>query len=188
MKRIFVAAVFLAFFSIQVGYCQANDDYRVGVGDVLEITVVEHQDLDRELTVAPDGTINFPLVGSINVKGMKVPEVNAAIESALKDGYIKYPQVSTSLKDAKNKVFYVYGEVNSPGSYQCAGDMTILKAISLAGGLTKFGSESNIKVLRGASGSSDYQTIRVNLKNITAKGDKSKDISIEPGDTIIVSE
>lgn len=188
MKRYIVLVVALLFLTISIGYCESDKDYTVGAGDVLDITVVDNESLSRVLTVAPDGTINFPLIGSLNVKGKKVSEVNALIEDTLKDGYIKYPQVSTSLKDAKNKVFYVYGEVNNPGSYQFGGEVTILKAISLAGGLTKFGSQSNIKILRNTNDNKEYKTIRINLKHITNSGDKGKDVIIEAGDTIIVSE
>lgn len=188
MKRQVLVVVTFLFLAAAAGYCESGKDYKVGAGDVLEVTVEGQEELNRAVTVAPDGTIAFPLVGSLDVKGKTVAEINALIEGALKDGYIMYPQVNTSLKDAKNKVFYVYGEVKSPGSYQFGEDMTILKAICLAGGLTKYGSESNIRILRNSNDEKEYKTIKVNLKNITGGGEKDKDVTIETGDTIIVSD
>jgi polysaccharide export outer membrane protein len=170
--------------------CQSEDkgNYRVGIGDILEITVVGHNDLDSTVAVAPDGTISFPLIGTVEVKGKPITEINSLIENTLKDGYIKYPQVATSLKESKSKKFYIYGEVVSPGSYQYTDDVTVLKAVTMAGGLTRFGSESNIKILKSNGGAKGYEITRVNLKDITRGGDKAKDVVIEPGDVIIVSE
>lgn len=186
--RTTIFMVILSLLLCNASYCQTNNDYKVGMGDILDIVVVEHDELNRVVTVAPDGTISFPLIGTVEVKDKKISEINTIIEDKLRDGYVKYPQVNTSLKDAKSKNFYIYGEVNNPGSYQFSDEMTVLKAITLAGGLTKFGSESNIKILRNTSDKKEYETIRVNLKNVTVKGDKSKDVAIEAGDVIVISE
>lgn len=181
---IVVAGLFLA----PTVYGEDNQDYQINQGDVLEITVAGYDDLHRTVTVTPDGMISFPFIGNLSVKGKKVQEVSTAIENGLADGYIKYPQVNISVQKVKGNKVFVYGEVTSPGAYEFTNDMTVLKAVTLAGGLTKFGSPEGIKILRNSTDKSGYETIKVNLKNIINSGDKNKDITIQEGDIIVVPE
>ncbi|MBF0485338.1 MAG: polysaccharide export protein [Candidatus Omnitrophica bacterium] len=191
MKERFLLNVFLLLvyvFSPVTLRAEDNSDYQINQGDILEITVAGHDDLHRVVTVTPDGMLSFPFIGSMTVKGKKVQEVSTAIEQGLGDGYIKYPQVNISVQKVKGKKVFVYGEVNTPGAYEFTGDMTVLRAITLAGGLSKFGSESGIKILRSSPDKKDYETIRVNLKEAINSGNKNKDITIQEGDIIVVSE
>jgi polysaccharide export outer membrane protein len=100
---------------------------------------------------------------------------------------MKYPVVSVSLKESRSKKFFVYGEVNKPGTYIMEDNMSVLRAISIAGGFTKFGSSSNVKVLRPKKNAGGYDAIKVNIKAIMA-GDAKVDIPLGPDDIVVVSE
>lgn len=162
-------------------------EYLVGMGDVLDINILQPQPLLTTVIVAPDGSINYPYIGTVQVKGMSLEKIQNDIQSRLADGYMKYPVVSVSLRENRSKKFFVYGEVVRPGTFPLDDNMTILKAISMAGGFTKFGSASRVKVLRERKGSPGYETLKANMKAIM-DGSATEDIIIQNGDIIMVSE
>jgi len=161
--------------------------YIIGVGDVLEINVLQPETMNATATVAPDGSISFPYIGNIKVKDKGLTVVQKEIQTALSDGYLKYPVVTVSLKESRSQKFFVYGEVVKPGSYPLEDNMTVLRGISLAGGFTKFGASSRVKVLRPKNDGSGYNTVNADVKKIT-NGDLREDLMIHSGDTIVVSE
>jgi polysaccharide export outer membrane protein len=100
---------------------------------------------------------------------------------------MKYPVVSVALKESRSRKFFVYGEVMRPGSFPLEENMSVLKAISMAGGFTKYGSSSRVKLLRPKKEAAGYETKNVDIKAVM-DGDSSKDLLIEPEDMIVVSE
>ena len=86
----------------------------------------------------------------------------------------------------RNKTFFVHGEVNRPGEYALQGNMTVLKAMSLVGGFTKWGSSSRIKVLRPKKNNTGYETIKVDIDAVI-DGDATKDTSLQSGDIVVIS-
>jgi polysaccharide export outer membrane protein len=166
---------------------QVKAEYIVGVDDVMDISILQPEKMLITVTVAPDGTINVPYIGSQEVKGMTLSAIQDDIQKKLADGYMKYPVVAVFLKESRSMKFFVYGEVIKPGTYLIDENTTVLKAISLAGGFTKFGSSSRVKVLRPNPNKAGYQTIKVNIKAIV-DGAKADDIQLKPGDIVVVSE
>lgn len=162
-------------------------EYRVGVGDILEISVLQPEQITNLSPVASDGTITFPYIGNVQVKGMLLGDVQNDIQRRLADGYMKYPVVSVTLKESRSRKFYVYGEVARPGTYSLDDNMTALKAISVAGGITKFGSTSRVKILRPYKDKAGYESIKVNM-GAAMKGSADSDVSIQPEDIVVVSE
>ncbi len=160
--------------------------YTVGVDDILSITVTRPESIEKEVTVAPDGAISFPYIGAIYVKGKSLAEIQNDVVSALSDGYMKYPLVTVTLVQSLSRKFFVYGEVVKPGNYPMQENTTVLRAISISGGFTKYGSSSKVKILRERE-NGGYQTIKVNVKDLM-DGDSDKDVSLEPGDIVVVSE
>jgi len=160
--------------------------YTVGVDDVLDINILQPEPLAATVTVAPDGSVNFPYIGNVKVKGASLENIQKEVQARLADGYMKYPVVSVALKETRSKKFFVYGEVVKPGTYFLDYGTTILKAISIAGGLTKFGSTSRVRILRPKNGAG-YETIKVNIASVMA-GDSKSDTTIMPGDIVVVSE
>jgi len=164
----------------------ASQEYKIGNDDIIDIAILQPEQLALTVTVSPDGSITFPYIGKVDVKGKTPSEVQEEIQTRLSDGYLKYPVVSVAVKESRSKKFYVYGEVLKPGTYFLEDNMTVLKAISTAGGFTKYGSSSRVKVLRPKAGAAGYETIKVNMKLIM--NGLSKDIVLEPGDIVQVEE
>jgi protein involved in polysaccharide export with SLBB domain len=198
MKRFFVLGIFGLFsllFPVS-GNCEdlASEKpaesaslYKVGIGDVLEISVLQPDQFTTTVTVAPDGSISFPYIGAVNIKGKGLTEIQNEIQNKLANGYIKYPVVTVYLKESRSRKFLVYGEVMRPGPYVLEDNTTVLRAISIAGGFTKFGSSSRVKVLRQKEESTGYETIKVDLKRIM-DGKNENDVLLKPGDMVVVSE
>lgn len=164
-----------------------NNEYTVGIDDILDISVLQPEKFTSTVTVAPDGTISFPYIGNININGMGLTGVQDEIQKQLADGYMKYPVVSVSLRENRSKKFYIYGEVIKPGTYMLQDKTTMLKAITMAGGFTKYGSSSRVKVLRMEKSGSGYKTIKVNISDVMG-GNSSKDEILQPQDIVVVSE
>ncbi|MFA5339252.1 MAG: polysaccharide biosynthesis/export family protein [Candidatus Omnitrophota bacterium] len=161
-------------------------EYKVGVDDILDINVLQPEQMALTVTVSPDGSITFPYIGRVEVKGKTPAEIQDEIQSRLADGYLKYPVVSVALKQSQSKKFYVYGEVLKPGTYLLEDNMTVLKAISSAGGFTRYGSSSRVKVLRPKVKGAGYDMIKVNMKLIM--NGLANDVVLEPGDIVQVEE
>ncbi len=191
MKRKYLMlglAVLLYFFAL-LALAHAEEiaeKYTLGVGDVLDINILEPEKINNTAVVMPDGTISFPYIGSVYVKELTLSEIQETVQKQLADGYLKYPVVSVSLKDARSRRFFVYGEVIRPGAYPLEENMTVLKAISIAGGFTKYGSV-HVKILRPQTAKAGYQTIKVNI-NAVMNGSNKEDTVLRQGDIVVVSE
>ena len=164
-----------------------TEEYKIGVDDILEINVIKPDAIANTVTVSPDGNISFPYIGTFNVKGMTLSSVQQEVEKRLADGYMNYPVVSVSLKETRSRKFFVYGEVIKPGPYLLEENTTILHAISMCGGFTKFGSSSHVKLLRPKVDQPGYETIKVNIKAVM-DGDAQADLVLKSGDILVVSE
>ncbi len=162
-------------------------EYIVGLGDKIAIYVYQPEKINMTVTVAPDGYIGFPYIGSFYAKGLTLKDIQQIIEKKLATGYMKYPVVAVFLEYSMSRKFYVYGEVSRPGTYPLEENATVLKAISMAGGFSKFGSSSRVKVLREFKDKPGYKQIKVSIDNIM-HGKAEEDIVLEPGDIVVVSE
>jgi polysaccharide export outer membrane protein len=189
MKKKFVYAMLIlcgCICSAGRAFCQ-QDAYMVGIDDLLEISVLSPEVLSVTSLVAPDGSISLPYIGNIVVKGLSLGQVQQLAEEKLSEGYMKYPVVSVALKDSRSKKFFVYGEVVKPGPYVLDDGTTVLRAISEAGGFTKFGSSSRVKILRPKENNSGYDVKKVNMAAVMS-GNSNLDTGILAGDVIVVSE
>ena len=162
-------------------------NYKIQPGDLLEITVYKEADMSRTARISGDGTITFPLAGVIKLSNLSVPEAESLLAQKLSD-YLVRPQVTVLIKEYANKQIYVLGEVKKPGSIEIPAErrLTVLEAITLAGGFTDLAAQDRTKILRGAGAGS--QTIQVEISRITKQGDKSADIYLEPNDTVYVPQ
>lgn len=193
MKYILPLAIAASLITAGAIPCKAQEAaaqekaYTVGADDILEISVLQPDELLRVVNVAPDGTIAFPYIGTVKVKDLTVPQIQETVRSALADGYMKYPVVVVSLQESRSRKFFVYGEVIKPGTYSMAENTTVLRAISMAGGFSKFGSSSRVKVLRPKQEEAGYETIKIDINKVM-NGDSENDILLRPGDMVVVSE
>lgn len=166
---------------------EKKSGYTIGIDDALEISVLQPEQLLVTVTVAPDGFITFPYIGSVLARDKTLDRLQEEIQNRLANGYMNYPVVSVSLKESRSKKFFVYGEVVRPGTYFLNEYTTVFKAISIAGGFTKYGSASRVKVLRPRPDNSSTEVIKVNISAIM-QGKSHADVYLQPGDTVVVSE
>lgn len=169
------------------GAPQPTSDYLVGIDDILVISVIRPENIDLTVTVSPDGSVTFPYIGMIMVKDKTLTQLQEEITNRLSEGYMKYPVVNVILKESRSRRFFVYGEVTNPGAYPIDQNTTVMRAISIAGGFTKFGSSSRVKVLRVPKNGAGYEPIKINIKDIM-NGNPNADIPIDSGDIVVVSE
>jgi polysaccharide export outer membrane protein len=146
-------------------------DYRLGVGDMLRVTVYNEPNLSGEFQVASTGDVNLPQIGGVPAEGRTVSELEDSAEEKLREGYLKSPNVTIEVLNFRP--FYILGEVNAPGSYPYVNGMTILNAIALGGGFTYRASQDTVLLKRAGSESE----ISVSV-----------DTPVLPGDVVTVEE
>lgn len=174
------------------------EPYRLHPGDVLLINVLEDPELDRQTLILPDGRISLPVAGTIVAAGQTPAGLERTIQRRLRRNFVKLPTVTVGVvsladpeddEDALREVF-VLGEVGTPGRFEYDSEkpITVLKALSLAGGLGPFAARSRIQVRETVDGAEtvqlfDYDAIEqgagVSLKGLTA---------LQDGTVIIVPE
>ena len=121
--------------------------YKLGSGDMITIRVLGEDDLKREkIRLSDAGTVSFPVLGEIRVKGMTVGALEQFITQGLKGRYLLDPQVTVSIDEYRN--FFVNGEVEKPGGYPFSPGLTVRKAISVAGGFKERASREKVAIIR----------------------------------------
>lgn len=162
----------------------AGADYKIAASDTLEITVYGEEGLTRpDLVVRPDGKISFPLVGDIEVGGMTTVQVKELLEGKL-HVYIPGAVAAVSVKILGSMQYYVVGKVNKPGMYNVLKPLTVLQALALAGGLTAFADEKNIRIVRNQDGK--VTNLLFNYKEVRKGKNLEQNIFLERGDTVLV--
>lgn len=161
---------------------KVSDSYVIGASDVLTVTVWKEPALTGTLLVRPDGMISLPLIGDIQASGLTPLKLADQIEGTLKK-FMQDPKVSVVLTQIHSKVIYLLGEVQKKGPVDMTPGMTLLEAISNAGGLTDYANAKKIYILRNESG--NHQKIPVHYKQ-ALKGDNELNLTLVPGDTIVV--
>ena len=157
--------------------------YVIGPTDVLEIQVWREPNLSRTVPVRPDGKITLPLLNDVQAAGLTPLELKSRLEKALAR-FIANPTVSVSVQEIHSKNIYVMGKVNTPGTFPLRQGLTVLQALSLAGGLAEWADEDNIIIIRTENGK--QRKIRFDYSRVASGKDLDKNIQLKPGDTIIV--
>jgi len=163
----------------------ATDDpnYVIGPEDELIISVWKEPDISRNVPVRPDGKISLPLLNDVQAEGLTAMELSNVITEGLKK-YITSPQVTVSISEINSRRVYVTGEVTRPGAFPLLPNMTVLQALTSAGGFTQFARTKKIYVLRSESGKPAKHPFNY---NDVVKGNRQEDnIVLQPGDTIVV--
>ena len=162
-------------------------DYKISPVDLIDVTVYQDPDLTRKVRVSQNGTISLPLVGFIKIGGLTLMEAEEEITQKLKR-YIIDPQVTLFIEEYGNQQIFVMGEVTKPGSYPMPpeGHLTVMEAISVAGGFTPVAAKDRTRVLRNVNGKNI--TITIDVSAITKSGEKDKDMSLRPNDVVYVPQ
>jgi protein involved in polysaccharide export with SLBB domain len=161
-------------------------DSSLGPGDLFEVRVFGEKDLSGEYQVAADGTIDFPLLGSVEVAGKESNVIAAELAAALaKRDIIRNPNVTVRVREATSKRISVLGAVAKPGTLSIVSGMTIVQAVSQAGGFTPLASKNETVVTRRVKGGK-LERYRITMTEIT-RGN-AEDFPVSPGDIIFVPE
>lgn len=172
VSLIFVFAIFGS--AVQAASAQstgARAAYQLGSGDKIKVTVFGHVDMSGEFSVAGNGLVSLPFIGSVKAGGMTISELERAIVKRLTPDYLKNARVSVEVLNFRP--FDIIGEVTKPGSYPYRSGMTVINAVAMAGGFTYRAKENGFRIKRAGSGRTE-----------TAK----RNTVVLPGDVIEVLE
>ena len=157
--------------------------YVIGPEDALDISVWRDDTLKAAVLVRPDGGISFPLIGEVKVAGKSVAEVREELVKRL-EKFVPEPVVSVSVVRIASYRFYIIGRVNKPGEFPVGRNVDVLQALSMAGGLTPFASEDEIRIIRKIDGKS--VSIPFQYSRVRKGGDLSQNITLKSGDVLLV--
>jgi polysaccharide biosynthesis/export protein len=189
----FVAYVcaFIVSLSVSFGAVAAAEDeppidtsdYRISAEDVLRISVWKEQGLNQKVVVRPDGGISFPLAGDVTAAGKTPKEVEAEIAQRLQR-YIPDAVVTVSVLELKGLRIYVSGKVRSPGQFTVGRYVDVLQALTLAGGLTPYANDSDIKILRRENGKE--VVYKFNYGDVKNGKNLKQNIVLQTDDVVVV--
>lgn len=152
---------------------QADQAYRLGVGDEISITVFGESDLSMSALITDSGTISYPFLGEIRINGLTLKELESTLDRGLRGDYLVDPKISVSIR--KYRQFYINGEVKSPGGYPFQPGLTVRKAVSIGGGFTERASKTKITLIREGDNRGEPRPAEL-------------DTPVFPGDIVTVDE
>jgi polysaccharide biosynthesis/export protein len=174
----------LFFLILSSGYKVFAQDYLIGPGDVLSITVYDNDDLKARVRVSSNGTIVMPLLGQINVNKLSISAITEKLTRLLANGYIVNPQVNVFVDEFRSKKVVILGNVRNPGLIELNGPTTFLELVSKAGGLDKDAGET-ATIKRKTDGKDDV--IVINLVSLIKGGDMGQNVQINDDDTVYIA-
>lgn len=165
------------------------DEYRIGVGDALQINVWRNQELSTSVPVRPDGKISLPLVGDIMAANLTTTQLSNNIIAGL-ESYVRSPQVTVIVTNPSSSDFQrrvrITGAVQSPQSIAYREGMTVLDLFLIAGGANEFASANKAKLYRKVNG--ETKTYPVRLKDLIEDGNLETNYPLQPSDIVTVPE
>ena len=159
-----------------------NDD-RLGPGDVITVSVLSADTLNRKVRVDSGGRIALPLVGNIQVAGLSPREVEQIIADVLREKYMNDPQVGVFVEESASMRFSIEGAVKLPSIYHVKGRTTLLQAIAAGGGFTNLADTADVKLIRGTG--AEQKILVFNAEEI--KAGKVADPVILANDVIVAT-
>jgi polysaccharide biosynthesis/export protein len=190
-------AIVALLFTLLAG-CKSNDvgvvdaqqprrlmEYIIGPSDVLSISVLNQDALNRTVTVRPDGMISFPLIEEVNAAGMTPEQLEEMMTASLGEYVELIPgELSVTVEEVHSYTVSVLGEVRNPGRFEFTNSATVLDALAEAGGLTEFASADDIVILRNDAGG--LRRIKFDYKKLIKDPQRNVELGIYPGDTVLV--
>src|SRR5579864_345119 len=161
----------------------APDNYVLGAGDQVEITVFGQPDLTTTATIRPDGMIALPLVKEVKAAGRTAPQLEAEL-TGLYRKYLRAPSISVAVRQFQMNHIYVMGEVAKPGRYDLTDNMTVLDALTLAGGTTDMANLDGTHIARKEDGKS--KAIAVKMNQVMLGKDAAQNLKLENGDLVYI--
>jgi polysaccharide biosynthesis/export protein len=176
---------------------QAQTEYRLGSGDTIRIEVLEDPSLNREVLVLPDGSFSFPLAGAVSAGGRTTTQIESALASALSPNFATSPTISVSVSQLGQRVagarrqfdIYMMGEVQSGGGLlQVDRGTTVLQALALSGGFTRFAATKRIQLRRTDPRTGSQTVYNIDYRAIEQGATNIGNTVLADGDVIIVPE
>jgi polysaccharide export outer membrane protein len=162
---------------------RSSDHYIIQPNDVLQIFVYKEPALSGKVTVLPDGRISIPLVQDMKAAGLNPAQLKAKLEAALKE-YLDIPNVTVSVDAIQSYKIYVTGKVVKGGVITLEKPITVLQALSIAGGLADFASPSEIVVVRNSG--EDSTLFKINYPELIKGKNFSQNMLLRSGDVLVV--
>ena len=170
----------------------AAGEYIMTPGDQLQIYVLGHPDIsstransDSSYTVRPDGKLNFPLVGEIDINGLTVYEFTNLLTKELSE-YIINPKITVNVAKLGTTRVFVMGEVSKQGMYELSKSHRVMDALGAAGGFTQKAAKKNIYLVRNV-GKPGENVQKLNILNYMKKGDMSQNLVLQEGDCLFLT-
>lgn len=180
---VFAALIATIFISKDISVAATDtSDYTIGPNDTLSIFVWREDELTRDVTVMSDGKISFPLIGNILAQGKTVAQLRDTITKKLKY-FIDSPEVTVIVK-VSHQLIYVIGNVNKQSPIPRQANMTVLQALSTAGGFSEWADQKNIIIIRRQGGKETQ--LFFNYKEFVSGKNIEQNIILRPDDTIVV--
>ena len=177
----------------------AQADYRIRTGDVLQVEVLEDPSLNRAVSVLPNGQISFPFAGTLQAGGRTIGQVQGNLRDALASNFAAPPTVFVGVQPRRDPLLpptadreeptidvYFIGEVNQPGLVEVKEGTSLLQAVAVSGGGSRFAATKRIQLRR--TGSDGVQRVTILNYKALADGAATNDIELKDGDVILVPE
>ena len=182
VKWLTVAVVLMASLAGQSAL--GAGPYKLNPGDVLQISVWKEEGMQQQVLVLPDGHISFPLAGHIKAAGLSPEQLQKVLHGKLKN-FFADPVITVTVVQVNGNKIYVIGQVRNPGEFPANRPLDVMQALSLAGGLTTFAADSNIRVLR-RDASGGQQALSFNYSEVSKGNSLASNVLLQPGDVVVV--
>lgn len=199
MKKIFLSLLVMCItvFGVQAALA---DGYRIRTGDVLSVEVVQDPSLNRDILVLPDGSINFPFVGTLRVRGLTVSQVQQQIAGGISSNFAVVPDVFVAVREifvppppveplpGPTIDIFIQGEVNAPGLVEVSPGTTLIQALALHGGFTSFAATRRIQLRRINPHTGHTSVVTLDYRVLERGGTVRNDPVLVEGDVILVPQ
>jgi polysaccharide export outer membrane protein len=189
MTRTLVLLSLLALLAVQIVPVGAEEKapppgtYRIGAGDVLEVSVWKNEQLSRTVIVRPDGMISLPLLNDVQAAGSTPLQLRDILAKKLAE-YIPAAEVSVIVNRVRSFSISVIGSVTKPGHFNLSAPTTVLEALAMAGGLTEFASRKSIFVVRAEPNGN--KKLPFNYNKAISENDQGENFLLQAGDVLVV--
>ncbi len=159
------------------------EDFQLGPGDRISVRVWRQEDLTMDLVIAPDGSITYPLIGRVEVAGLTYTQLSEKLTAAVSTYYAN-PQVTVNILEVQSQKVFVVGEVTAPSVLELTHPLTVMEAITLAGGINSYARTRNVLLVRGGLEEPELYTVDVHA--ILSEGKMDQNVVLQRGDILFV--
>lgn len=198
MPRTLLSSLLALILVAVATVASAQSSYRVQPGDTLTVEVLEDPSLNRSTIVLPDGSFSFPFAGTLPAAGQTVPQIQGTIRNAIAGNFASAPTVFVAVAPGERAPvaavgaaqidIFMLGELNAPGVVQLDRGATILQAMAIAGGPSRFAATKRIQLRRTDPRSGQQTVSTINYKALSEGAAMNRDIVLQDGDVILVPE